>query len=72
MLTAAFLILLTLTVGPFVFGFLRGLAGHRSTPVPVDTSVDPSVDAKRLQDFEEHLRDDDDWFFFNQERSISS
>jgi hypothetical protein len=71
MLTAAFLFLLTLTVGPFVFGFLRGLAGHKASASFVSTPEDQAAEARQMQDFEDHLRDDDDWFFFNQDRSIT-
>lgn len=56
MLTAAFLILLTLTVGPFVFGFLRGLAG-RSEPTGVQAANKLAVDGCTWDYDEEYIND---------------
>lgn len=59
MLTAAFLILLTLTVGPFVFGFLRGLAGHKASSTSTAAPHEVDANAEFMKEYDEYL--DDYW-----------
>jgi hypothetical protein len=56
MLTAAFLLLLTATVGPLLFGFIRGLAGHAERGTPVEASA-AFGDAKNWDYDEEYMND---------------
>jgi hypothetical protein len=71
MLTAAFLLLLTATVGPLLFGFLRGLGGHISPPPSADVSLENELQARQRDECEDHF-EDDYWFFFNEDRSASN